>query len=46
MADADWFARVVDSRRVQVLRRTDLLDSAAEEGFDRVTRLTAPAARC
>jgi diguanylate cyclase (GGDEF)-like protein/PAS domain S-box-containing protein len=41
MADADWFARVVDSRRVQVLRRTDLLDSAAEEGFDRLTRLSS-----
>lgn len=37
--------RVLDPARLAVLRRTGLLDSAAEEAFDRLTRLTSKVLR-
>jgi diguanylate cyclase (GGDEF)-like protein/PAS domain S-box-containing protein len=38
---AEWRAVVENRERLSVLRATQLLDSAAEEGFDRLARLSA-----
>jgi hypothetical protein len=41
MSDGDWKERVGNSKRLAALAATALLDSEAEDAFDRLTRLSA-----